>query len=107
MYYPIKLKKLSRKCVNNENIDNDLIKKLMLQNILECPYSTFPYMSGKNSKQSQRIYGCGNCVAMSINLQEMLKKHNIKSYLIPATIPEMYYIPEFLDISHVAVAILL
>ena len=24
-----------------------------------------------------------------------------------ATIPEMYYIPEFLDISHVAVAILL
>ena len=107
MYYPIKLKNLSRKCVNNENIDNELIKKLMLQNILECPYSTFPYMSGKNSKQSQRIYGCGNCVAMSINLQKMLKKHNIKSYLIPATIPEMYYIPEFLDISHVAVAILL
>ena len=107
MYYPIKLKNLSRKCINNESIDNELIKKLMLQNILECPYSKFPYMSGKNSKQSQRLYGCGNCVAMSINLQKMLKKHNIKSYLIPATIPEMYYMPDFLDISHVAVIILI
>jgi len=43
---------------------------------------------------------------MSINLQKMLKKHNIKSKLVPATIPKMYYMPDFLDISHVAVLIL-
>jgi hypothetical protein len=63
-------------------------------------------MSGKNSKESQELYGCGNCVAMSINLQKILKKHNIKSNLVPATIPKMYYMPDFLDVSHVAVLIL-
>ena len=30
---------------------------------------------GNNSKQSQKKYNSGNCVAMSINLQNMLKKH--------------------------------
>ena len=61
---------------------------------------------GKNSKESQEQYGCGNCVAMSINLQKLLKKHDIKSKLVPATIPKMYYMSDFLDISHVAVLIL-
>lgn len=35
----------------------------------------------------------------------MLKDNGIKSYLIPATIPKMYYSHDFLDISHVAVII--
>lgn len=106
MYYPIKLKAFTQKSINNIDIDEDLLKELLLKNILECPYSTFPYMSGKNSKESQELYGCGNCVAMSINLQKLLKKHNIKSNLVPATIPKMYYMPDFLDVSHVAVLIL-
>ena len=106
MYYPIKLKAFTQKSINNIDIDEDLLKELLLKNILECPYSTFPYMSGKNSKESQELYGCGNCVAMSINLQKLLKKHNIKSNLVPATIPNMYYMPDFLDVSHVAVLIL-
>tara|TARA_B000000475_G_scaffold80433_1_gene65114 strand:+ start:136 stop:1125 length:990 start_codon:yes stop_codon:yes gene_type:complete len=106
MYYPIKLKKITKNSINNIDIDEDLLNELLLKNIIECPYSTFPYMMGKNSKESQEQYGCGNCVAMSINLQKMLKKHNIKSKLVPATIPKMYYMPDFLDISHVAVLIL-
>ena len=106
MYYPIKLKAFTQNSINNIDIDEDLLKELLLKNILECPYSTFPYMSGKNSKESQELYGCGNCVAMSINLQKLLRKHNIKSNLVPATIPKMYYMPDFLDVSHVAVLIL-
>ena len=106
MYYPIKLKEFTKDSINNIDIDEDLLKELLIKNILECPYSTFPYMSGKNSKESQELYGCGNCVAMSINLQQLLKKHNIKSKLVPATIPKMYYMPDFLDVSHVAVLIL-
>ena len=87
MYYPLKLKKFTSKNINKKYIDENLIEELMKKNIRECPYNTFPYIFGNNSKQSQKKYNSGNCVAMSINLQNMLKKHNIKSYLIPATIP--------------------
>jgi hypothetical protein len=103
----MKLEHFNKNYINHINIDDDLVQSILIENILECPYSTFPYMFGKNSKESQELYGCGNCVAMSINLQKLLKKHKIKSYLIPATIPEMYYSPDFLDVSHVAVVILI
>ena len=105
MYYPLKLRKFTNKNINNIDIDEVLIENLMKKNILECPYNTFPYIFDNNSKQSQKKYKSGNCVAMSINLQNMLKDNGIKSYLIPATIPKMYYSHDFLDISHVAVII--
>ena len=105
MYYPLKLKKFTSKNINKKYIDENLIEELMLKNIQECPYNTFPYIFGNNSKQSQKKYNSGNCVAMSINLQNMLKKHNIKSYLIPATIPKMYNSSDLLYVSHVALII--
>ena len=105
MYYPLKLKKFTSKNINKKYIDHNLIEELMLKNIRECPYNTFPYIFGNNSKQSQKKYNSGNCVAMSINLQNMLKKHNIKSYLIPATIPKMYNSSDLLYVSHVALII--
>ena len=105
MYYPLKLKKFTSKNINKKYIDENLIEELMLKNIHECPYNTFPYIFGNNSKQSQKKYNSGNCVAMSINLQNMLKKHNIKSYLIPATIPKMYNSSDLLYVSHVALII--
>ena len=105
MYYPLKLKKFTSKNVNKKYIDENLIEELMLKNMQECPYNTFPYIFGNNSKQSQKKYNSGNCVAMSINLQNMLKKHNIKSYLIPATIPKMYNSSDLLYVSHVALII--
>lgn len=105
MYYPLKLKKFTSKNINKKYIDENLIEELMLKNMQECPYNTFPYIFGNNSKQSQKKYNSGNCVAMSINLQNMLKKHNIKSYLIPATIPKMYNSSDLLYVSHVALII--
>ena len=105
MYYPLKLKKFTSKNINKKYIDENLIEELMLKNIRECPYNTFPYIFGNNSIQSQKKYNSGNCVAMSINLQNMLKKHNIKSYLIPATIPKMYNSSDLLYVSHVALII--
>ena len=105
MYYPLKLKKFTSKNINKKYIDHNLIEELMLKNMQECPYNTFPYIFGNNSKQSQKKYNSGNCVAMSINLQNMLKKHNIKSYLIPATIPKMYNSSDLLYVSHVALII--
>tara|TARA_Y100000768_G_scaffold378740_1_gene353528 strand:+ start:3021 stop:3983 length:963 start_codon:yes stop_codon:yes gene_type:complete len=107
MYHQLKLKNFTKKNINKNYIDEDLLNKLLKKNIRNCPYNTFPYIFGNNSKQSLKKYKCGNCVAMSINLQNLLKMHNIKSYLIPATIPKMYYLPNFLKISHVAVIIII
>ena len=105
MYYPLKLKKFTDKHINKKYVDEDLIKRLMKQNMKECSFNTFPYLFNNNSKQCLQKYKCGNCVSMSMNLKNMLKKHNIKSYLIPATIPDMYSSPDYLDISHVALII--
>mgnify|MGYP003669405813 CR=1 FL=1 len=35
MYYPIKLKAFTQKSINNIDIDEDLLKELLLKNILD------------------------------------------------------------------------
>jgi hypothetical protein len=106
MYSKLKLRKLNNSHVNNQPIDPNIIKKLLHETAKECPFSTFPYVFGKNSIDSQNYNHSGNCVALSIYLQNKLKQQGIKSFLIPASIPNTYSYPEFLTISHVALAIL-
>ena len=72
----------------------------------ECAFSIFPYILNKlNSSQSIDITKSGDCVSLSMYIQKKLKKLNIKSYLVPATIPKKYQLPAYLEISHVALAI--
>ena len=106
MYYKLKTRKFKESYNNNIDIKIKDIKKILRENIAECPFSTFPYIFGSNSKQSS-MRSQGNCVAMTMYFQNKLKKHNIKSVIIPATIPKMYQHPDYLDISHVALAIIL
>ena len=78
----------------------------MLQNILECPTLHSRICQVKFKTISTYLW----LWKLRRNVNKFTgnaKKTQHKIYLIPATIPEMYYIPEFLDISHVAVAILL
>ena len=44
------------------------------------------------------------CIIINV-YSKKLKKQNIKSYLVPATIPKKYQLPDYLEISHVALAI--
>jgi hypothetical protein len=106
MYYKLKTQKFKKSYNNNININISYLKKIIKDNISECPFSTFQYIFGSNSKESVKK-SQGNCVAMSMYLKNKLKKHNIKSFLIPATIPNAYKSSGYLDISHVALAIIL
>ena len=72
-----------------------------------CAFSTFPYiLHNYNSLDSIKKTNSGNCIALSLFIKLYLEKtHTIYSYLIPATIPNKYKYPGYLDISHVALAI--
>ena len=102
MYKQLKLNPISKK--NNFIINKDIIDKMLYETILECPFSTFPYMQGKSSKQCQRKKQ-GNCIALSMYLKNKLRKQNIKSFLIPASVPKKYSHSGYLNISHCALAI--
>jgi hypothetical protein len=98
--------KMKTKPINNIT---QKINKLDLHNIIKKTYnivcfSTFPYMVD-NSNTAISKYNCGDCVAMSIYIMNELEKINIKSYLIPASIPKIYQRPNLLKISHVALVI--
>ena len=73
----------------------------------KCPFSTFPYaVKNKTSRKSLKDHGCGNCIALSLYIKNLLKKKfDLQSFLIPATIPTSYQKSGFLEISHVALAV--
>lgn len=72
-----------------------------------CFFSTFPYIHDNDisSRTALNKYTSGNCIAMSMYIQKQLRKKNIISYLIPATVPNKYKVEGYLAISHVALAI--
>lgn len=72
-----------------------------------CYFSTFPYIHNNDisSRTALKKYNSGNCIAMSMYIQKQLRKKNIISYLIPATVPNKYRVKGYLDISHVALVI--
>ena len=107
MYKPMKLKHFKKSHINTIPITKELIENIMSETSDECPFSTFPYVFDLNSHKSNKLHHSGNCVALSMYLKDKLKQHNIKSILIPASIPKIYSNPKYLKISHVALAILL
>ena len=73
-----------------------------------CAFSTYSYCSPKkiDSKKIVRKTMTGNCIGLSYALKDyIMKKYNVKSFLIPATVPEHIDREEYLDISHVALMI--
>ncbi len=107
MYSPIKVKHFKKSQINDVPITKEFIREILSQTAEECPFSTFPYVFDLNSTEANKRHHTGNCVTLSMYLKDKLKKHNIKSILIPASIPKIYSHPDYLNISHVAVAILL
>jgi hypothetical protein len=105
-YHPLKTRPFLTK-VSPQNITADMIEAALQHCFQHSAFSTFPYiMYNMNSKQAMRELRCGNCVALSMYLQEVLQQqYGVRSYLIPATIPNVYKLPSLLDICHVALAI--
>ena len=106
MYNKLITKPFLYKC-KNQNIN----EKIIINELIECynniAFSTFPYISKTlNSMKSIKKTNSGNCIALSMYIKNNLKKkYNIKSFLIPSTIPQYLISDGNLDISHVVLAI--
>lgn len=89
-----------------QKITKEILKSALKDAYINTRFSTFPYHFYKlNSREAINKFKEGNCIALSMYIQNYLKKRGIKSYLIPATIPYFIQHPDLLDISHVALAI--
>ena len=106
MYYQMKTKQFL-----DEDFHQEINKKKIidaLKNIYKNKaFSTFPYIiKNYNSKSSIEKFNSGNCIALSMYLKKyLMNKYNIKSYLIPATIPRRFSHRDYLNLSHVSLAI--
>lgn len=91
----------------NQNINQKKIIIAMRECYKNTAFSTFPYITRNfNSKKSMEKYNSGNCIALSLYLQKYLfEKYKLKSFLVPATVPKMFSSSEYLELSHVALAI--
>lgn len=90
----------------NQNISKDDIVNLLKVCYSNTAFSTFPYLVYSSSTESIKKMNSGNCIALCMYLQKILKENmNIISFLIPVTVPKIYRAEGMLEISHVALAI--
>jgi len=94
----------------SNTIFNQFISEKDIINIMDNFYrnyafSTFPYKQKLNSIESYKQKFSGNCIALSYAIQNILKSRKIKSFLIPASIPNIYKVNGYLELAHVALAV--
>lgn len=89
-----------------QNVNENMIIEA-LEESFKYAFSIFPYVfNNLNSEEALIKFNSGNCISLSLAIKKYLKdKYNLDSYLIPATIPNKYKHPKYLDISHVGLAI--
>jgi len=92
---------------NSIHVTEAIIVEALESCYAHTAFSTFPYyFENLDSEQAIKQTNSGNCVALSMYMRNYLKdKYDINSCLIPATIPDKYSKPEYLTISHVALAV--
>lgn len=90
---------------NHLPVDISFLISVLKYVAVSCPFSTFGYIKGYNSKQCLDKTISGNCVALSLFVQKILYENGIISFLIPASVPKMFAHKDYLHISHVAVCI--
>lgn len=102
---------LRTQSILNKNYNQNVNQKLLIESLKMCSinscFSTFPYINhGLSSKESIKYFNSGNCIGLSLYIKDYLSSNfQIESFLIPATIPKKYSQPDYLEISHVALAI--
>ena len=106
-YKLLNIKSFLHRNYNQNNLSKEFIIKILQICYQTCSFSTLPYFMYKfNSNQSIQNTNTGSCIALSMFIKNYLKKnYNIDSYIIPCTVPNMYKRPNYLDISHVSLAI--
>lgn len=91
-----------------QEVDREIIKNICIYCYNNKCFSTFPYLIYKltSSYDSMLKYNSGNCIAL-VNFLKITfeKSYNIKSYIVPASVPESFKLQNQNLISHVALVI--
>ena len=83
-----------------------LLNKLARKGATNMVFTRFPYYNTKLScKKLALEYNEGNCVAFAFYMKNLLKQHNIKSYIIGGKSPEKFSRPGYREINHAAVIV--
>ena len=100
--------KLKNIYLKKQNINNNIIKELLHNLYKNIRFSTFPYLTYKlkNSHESLNRFNSGNCIALAYFIKKYLKQnYNIDSYLIGASVPDIFKVENTPEICHCAVCI--
>ena len=92
----------------NQNINSMILKHCMTTLYNNVAFSLFPYKLNhvSDSQQAVQQYNSGNCIAMTRFLKEfLLKNYGIFSYIIPASVPNMFKLQGTRHLTHVALLI--
>jgi len=91
----------------NKRINKKTLNDVLKQCYSECAFSTFPFIQDAvtSSKVALKNYNSGCCIGLAMFIKESLRLKGIKSYLVPATIPNKYKMKGYLHISHVAIVV--
>jgi len=97
---------LSKSHNQTKNVKLEELQSLCISNMKSHPFSTFPYYIFEETSENICDSMCeGNCIALSMNIKKQLQKQNIKSYIVPATVPNKYKLPNMPPYAHVAVVV--
>ena len=93
--------------IKSQSISEDILIDALEDCYKNCAFSTFMYIfHNYDSQESIDKTNSANCIGLSMYIEKYLyTRYNIISFLIPATIPNKYKSPGFLEISHTALAI--
>ena len=94
--------------LKKQNISKEIINNLMVTLYNNISFSTFPYLIYKeySSKNCINKYNSGNCIAISYFIKQYLKtNYNIDSYVIGASVPNVFKVDGTPHICHCALCI--
>ena len=91
-----------------QTLTQESIREALAASYENIAFSTFPYLSYKLSLSSHTLdkYHSGNCIAMTIFLKRYLQSnHKVRSFIVPATVPNIFRVQGTPDICHVSLLI--
>lgn len=105
-YNTAKLDKINLSVNNHLKCDIKYINEIMENCYKNIAFSTFGYIfHNTSSEESIDNYNSANCVGMSYYVKKKLLEKGITSYFIPASIPKIYRMDDYLELSHVVLFI--
>jgi hypothetical protein len=89
-------------------IHSGIMKEALTACYENIAFSTFPYIKYKlfSSEKTLDKYNSGNCIALSTFIKRYLKaNYNVKSYIIPATVPSIFRVEGTPALCHVSLLV--